>query len=177
MPKLSFAAALPVGTESLHETLEVQCHGSGPDPALRARIGGQLPSGLEIRSLDVLNRDAGSLRNREIHYEIFFDGVKAATENLETFLASDSFPVTKRGKKGDREIDARAQVVSAHFSSPSTMRLALRVMDGPALKPLEIVQRVFCLGEEDLESIGVLKVMEITDSRGSEGWSERWPAS
>jgi len=168
MPKLSFAAALPVGTESLHETLEVQWHDSGSGRTLRDKIGEQLPSGLEIKTLEVLEREAVSLKSKEIQYEISFHGVKAGEDRLEQFLASDSFPVTKKGKKGDRKIDARAQVKSAYFNTGSTMHLALKPMEGPALKPVEIIQGMFHLSDEDLDGVGVLKIMEIPDSKESE---------
>ncbi len=168
LPKLSFGTALPVGTESLHETLEVQWHDSLSDVTLKNRIGEQLPSGLEIRALEVLGREAGTRKNREIHYEISFDGVKAGEDRLERFLASDSFPVTKKGKKGDREINARAQVTSAYFKTRSTMHLALKTMEGPALKPVEIIQGIFHLSDEDLDGIDVLKTMEIQDSKESQ---------
>ena len=168
MPKLSFAAALPVGTESLHETLEVQWHDSGSGRRLRDKIGEQLPSGLEIKTLEVLEREAVSLKSKEIQYEISFHGVKAGEDRLEQFLASDFFPVTKKGKKGDRKIDARAQVKSAYFNTGSTMHLALKPMEGPALKPVEIIQGMFHLSDEDLDGVGVLKIMEIPDSKESE---------
>jgi radical SAM-linked protein len=169
MPKLSFASALPVGTESLHETLEVQWHGSIADRMLRDRIDEQLPSGLEIKDLEDVGRRAGSLRVIETQYEISFNGVRVQEEGLQRFLASDSFPVIKKGKKGERQIDARAQVTSAYFSTGSTMHLALKPMEGPALKPVEILQGIFHLSEEDLDGIGVLKIMEILDSKDLEG--------
>jgi radical SAM family uncharacterized protein/radical SAM-linked protein len=176
MPKLSFAAALPVGLESLHETLEVQVHGSGLQ-TLKERIGEQLPSGLDIKALQVLDRDAGSLKCKEIHYEISLQGVRLEEGCLERFLASHSFLATKKGKKGDREINARAQVISAYFNTGSTMHLALKPVEGPALKPAEIVQAVFRLSDEDLSKIGILKILEIPDSKESQGRSGLWQAS
>jgi radical SAM-linked protein len=169
MPKLSFASALPVGTESLHETLEVRWHDSLPDGTLRDRISEQLPSGLEIRALEALDREAGSLKVKETHYQITFNGVSVAEDGLQRFLASDSFHVIKKGKKGDQSIDARAQVRAAYFSTGSTIHLALRTMRGPALKPAEIVQGMFHLSEEARDGIAVLKIMEVLDSKESEG--------
>jgi hypothetical protein len=133
------------------------------------RIHEQLPSGLEIKTLEVLDREAKSLKNKEIHYEISFRGVQVGEDRLERFLASDSFPLTKKGKKGDRKIDARAQVKSAYFNTGSTMHLALKPVEGPALKPVEIIQGMFHLSDEDLEGVGVLKTMEIPDSKESDG--------
>jgi radical SAM family uncharacterized protein/radical SAM-linked protein len=169
MPKLSFVSALPVGTESLHEILEVRCHDPSPDRPLRDRINEQLPSGLEIRTLHVVDREAESLKVKESHYEISFNGVKIAEGGLHRFLASRSFPLIKKGKAGHRTIDARAQVVSAYFSTGSTMHLALKTMQGPALKPVEIIQGVFHLSDEDLDGVGVLKIREIVESDESVG--------
>jgi radical SAM family uncharacterized protein/radical SAM-linked protein len=169
MPKLSFASALPVGTESLHETLEVQLHDSTADRLLRDRIHEQLPSGLEIKTLEVLGREARSLKVKECHYEIAFNGVSVTEDALHRFLASDSFPLIKKGKKGDRRIDACTQVNSAYFTTGSTMHLALKTMQGPALKPLEIIQGMFHLSNEDLDGVSVLKIREILDSKESGG--------
>ena len=167
MPKLSFASALPVGTESLHETLEVQWYDFGSDRPLRDILNEELPSGLEIKTLEVLDRDAESLKVKESHYEISFNRVQVGEAGLRQFLASDSFPVIKKGRKGDQSIDARAQVKSAYFSTESTIHLALKTMQGPALKPVEIMQGIFQLNHEDIDGMDVLKTREILDSKKS----------
>jgi radical SAM family uncharacterized protein/radical SAM-linked protein len=172
MPKLSFASALPVGTESLHETLEVQYDDSMCDGPLRERIAEQLPTGLEIVSIEEPTHEAGSLKVKESHYEISFDGVGVGEEDLKRFLAADSFPLIKRRKKGDQRIDARSQVKSAYFSTGSTVRLALKHMEGPALKPAEIIQGIFHLSDEDLGGISVLKSREILDNNSEESESQ-----
>jgi len=59
-------------------------------------------------------------------------------------------------------------VKAASFSTGSRMHLALKSMEGPALKPVEIVQGIFHLSDEDLDGIGVLKIREILDSKESE---------
>jgi len=41
---------------------------------LRDRISEQLPSGLEIKVLEALDREAGSLKVKENHYQITFNG-------------------------------------------------------------------------------------------------------
>ncbi len=169
MPKLSFWSALPVGTESLHETLEVQWRGSMANRPLRDMIAEQLPPGLEIKNLEDLKLDARGAKIKESHYEISFNGVRVGEGSLQQFLGSDSFPLIKRRKKGDQRIDARAQVKSAYFSAGTTMRLALKPMEGPALKPAEIIQGIFHLSDEELDGINVMKIKEILESKESEG--------
>jgi radical SAM-linked protein len=171
LPKLSFASALPVGTESLHETLEVQWHEPPPDGACVKRISEQLPSGLEIKALEVLGRGAGSLKVRENHYQITFNGVSVGEGDLRGFLAASSCPALKKGKRGDQSVDARAQVASARFIAGSTLHLALKTVQGPALKPLEIVKQIFRLSDDELEGTSVLKIREVLDSKESEGRS------
>jgi hypothetical protein len=107
-----------------------------------------------------LGCEAGHLKVKETDYEISFDGVRVGEEDLQRFLSSPAFFLVKRRKKGDQRIDARAQVKSAYFSAPSTMRLALKPVQGPALKPAEIVQGIFHLSERDLDEISVLKTGE-----------------
>jgi hypothetical protein len=60
-------------------------------------------------------------------------------------------------------------VKSAHFSAGSTMHLVLKAMEGPALKPVEIIQGIFHLSDGDLDGISVLKRKEILDLDKSEG--------
>ena len=38
MPKISFASALPVGIESIHETMNLQIYETTPIPSLKERI-------------------------------------------------------------------------------------------------------------------------------------------
>jgi hypothetical protein len=45
------------------------------------------------------------------------------------------------------------------------MHLALKSVEGPALKPVEIVQGVFHLSDEDLDGISVLKIKEVRNAK------------
>jgi len=163
MPKISFAAALPVGTESLHETMDIQWVDSSSCRPLREMIAEQLPSGLEIKGIEEMAQEAGSLKVRESHYEIHFDGVSVSEEDLHQFLESDAFPLMKKGKKGERRIDGRSQVKSASFSAPSTMHLTLTHREGPALKPAELLRGIFHLSDEDMEGVTVVKSKEVLE--------------
>lgn len=163
MPKISFASALPVGTESLHETMEIQWIDSGSGRPLMEMIAEQLPSGLEIKGIEDMAQDTGSLKIRESHYDISFDGIRISKEDLKEFLESDAFPLVKKGKKGERRIDGRSQVKSAFFSTPSTLRLILKHREGPALKPAELLRGIFRLSDEDMERVSVVKSNEVLE--------------
>jgi radical SAM-linked protein len=162
MPKLSFASALPVGTESLHETLEVQwqtrCPAGRPGHDRRTT-----PSGLEIRTSRSWTATPEVSRSRKLTTNLL-SGVRVEKRVPAVFA---SIPLIKR-KREIRE-SRHAQVKSAYFSTGTMMHLALKPMEGPALRPVEIIQGIFHLSDEELDGIGVMKTMEILDSKESEG--------
>jgi radical SAM-linked protein len=161
MPKISFAYALPVGTESLHETLDLELTDLSPAPSLRQAIQAHLPQGMEITSLEELLGPVKAPVVKETHYEVLLNGVRAAGDDLERFLESAAFPVIKKGQKGDRTIDARVLVQKIALRSPHAIDLVLRHGPGPELKPVDIVRGIFRLTDQDLAGIKVLKTKQI----------------
>ncbi len=161
MPRISFASALPVGTESLHETLDMLVYDSESASTMEERLASQLPPGIQVLSLKELPRDRKSPSPVESVYEISLDGVKAEKEELVKFLQSRFYPMTKKGKNGERSIDVRPLVKSMDLPSPGRVRLVLRHTKGPEVRPSEIVKSVFHLGEEGL--LKVLKTDEVVE--------------
>jgi radical SAM family uncharacterized protein/radical SAM-linked protein len=159
MPKLSFAAALPVGTESLHETVDIQVYDSDSASAIRARLAEQLPSGIRILSLEETAMEAKGPRLTESSYEIALNGVGIGISAVTSFLRSQGFPVLKRGKKGEKLIDARPLVKSMEVLECGRVLLVLNHIPGPELKPADIMKSVFRLGDEDI--LRVVKTGEV----------------
>ena len=161
LPKISFATALPVGTESMHETVDIHVYGSESAPALRERLTHQLPEGICILSLEGLPLDAVSPKLKESTYEITFGGLEIDRADLDRFLQADVFPVVKRGKKGDKTVDLRSLVKSVDILESGKVRVAIRHTAGPELKPAEIVKSIFSIGEQDI--LKVVKTDEVID--------------
>jgi len=76
MPKALVCVRSAGGYRELARNLEVQWRSALSDELLREMIAKQLPSGLEIKSLDDLGREAGSFNVKESHYEVSFNGVR-----------------------------------------------------------------------------------------------------
>jgi radical SAM family uncharacterized protein/radical SAM-linked protein len=159
MPKISFAAALPVGTESLHETMDIQVYDSEPASTMQNNLAHQLPAGIRILSMSELTTEAKGPRLKESCYEIALKGAEISGAVMAEFLRSEAFPVLKKGKKGEKILDVRPLVKSMEVLESGRVRLVLNHVQGPELKPAEILKSVFTLGDEDI--LRVVKTDEV----------------
>jgi radical SAM family uncharacterized protein/radical SAM-linked protein len=160
MPKMSFAYALPVGTESLQETLDIELHVDSSREAIRQNVQGRLPLGIELTSVEEVDRAEKAPRVKESHYEIFLDGLKVAQNDLERFLESSTFPVKKTGKKGARVVDARLLVKKIDLKAPYVIDLVMSHGAGPELKPSDLIKEVFHLEDQDVAGMRILKTAQ-----------------
>lgn len=161
MPKVAFDAALPVGTESIQETMLLQIFDTMPVERIEERLTRQLPDGVRILALENASLRAGNLKPKESHYRITIHGLHIDQTLLEEFLRADSFPVRKQGKKGEQIIDAKALVKSMALIPPDGLMLVLRHLPGPGLKPMDIVRLVLHLEEDITKGARVLKTRQV----------------
>jgi radical SAM family uncharacterized protein/radical SAM-linked protein len=161
MPRISFAAALPVGTESLHETVDIQVDGADSASAIQERLAGQLPAGIRILSLRELAPESKSPRLKESGYEITLNRSEINSAAIETFLQSEVFTVLRKGKKGEKTIDVRPLVKTMERLESGRVRLVLNHTQGPEVKPAEILKKVLSLGDEDIQK--VVKTDEVAE--------------
>ncbi len=164
MPRVVFAHALPVGTESLHETVDIKISQALDVSFLKRNINKQLPDGIKITDVEELVSSKKACQIKESHFLITVVGVKLNDNIIERFLRSDCFPVIKNGKKGSREIDARPLVKSMDLIAPDTIKLVMEHLDGPGLKPSEIINAVFSLKNSNGEYISILKTRQVIDN-------------
>ena len=161
MPKVSFFAALPVGTESIEELVDIELIEAVNILSLKEEINHELPYGIDV----ILVREISPTEKRglisESQFLITFKGTKIKEKDLRGFLESNHFSVVKTSKKGDHEIDARALVSSVSLMSPNKLHLTVKQTDGPGLKPTEIVKGIFSLTDDDLPNMHVLKTGQV----------------
>ncbi len=161
MPRVSFACALPVGTESISETVDIQMAGFQGSSGLKEQINKQLPSGISVIRIEEIPPRKRKERIKESHFLITLNGLKVKEEAVALFRKSTSFPVIKENRKGRRELNARPLVKSLELVSPKKIRLALRHTSGPHLKPVQIIKEVFSLDDHQLHSLRILKTDQV----------------
>lgn len=161
MPKVSFATALPVGTESVHETVNIEVYDSLGRSEGKELLAQQLPQGIRITAMDDVTLEKKAPKLTMSHFTITFEGGRFDKDALKRFQDADQFPVTKTGKKGERLVDGKEVVESMTLLSSASMRLVLRHIAGVELKPIEIMKHVCGLSEGEIERIKILKTMQV----------------
>ncbi len=156
MPKVSFAIALPVGTESLAEILDIQVKDIQNTSQAIVRLNTELPSGIRVLSMQEVPTNAPPPRIKESYFHIKING-SFNKGNLDRFLRLNAYPVIRKRRNGDRTVDIRSQVKELNLLSKEEMELVLRHGIGPGMKPAGIIKEVFDLTDNQIEGMTILK--------------------
>ncbi|MCF6377009.1 TIGR03936 family radical SAM-associated protein [Nocardioides KLBMP 9356] len=112
-PRISYAGAAPTGSASEAEYLELALAEVVVPADVHAMLDEALPPGLDV--LEVVESPGGSLADllegSRWRIELAVDHAQAL-DAVDRFLAAEEAPVERMTKKGMREFDARAAVVS-----------------------------------------------------------------
>jgi len=163
MPRVSFFTALPVGTESMEELMEVEFLYPVAVSMVKERVNAELPDGLDVTSVEGIPPGEKRVHIIESHFLITLNSLKCDEEDLKKFLRADNFPMVKKGKSGEHEIDVRSLVSDISLISPDKVRLTVKEREGPSLKPTEILKGILGLKDEDLRNMKVMKTGQTLD--------------
>ncbi|WP_309648746.1 TIGR03936 family radical SAM-associated protein [Nocardioides sp.] len=141
-PRISYAGAAPTGSASEAEFLEIGLAEVVDPAAIHAALLEALPDGLDV--VEVVESPGGALADQleasrwQIDIEASLEQVEAA---VATFLAAESVLVERMTKKGLREFDCRAAVLSlAAVPGDRGARLDLVLRHGvPAVRPDDVL--------------------------------------
>lgn len=113
-PKISYANAAPTGAESHAEYVEIGLRRRCDPDAVRDALDAALPDGLRIVAVVPADDTKLAAVLTASVWELRLPGVtlEQAVEAVDRFLALDSAIVVRTTKKGRRELDARAAIVS-----------------------------------------------------------------
>ncbi len=162
MPRLSFACALPVGTESICETADIELYNPVSADILKERLDSELPDGIYISDVQDITGNTKSMVIKESHYHIDISGLEIDEKDLDSFMDIDYFYMVKKTKKGEKKVDAKKVVKNIRFGSDMNIELVIAHSEGPELKPAHIIAEIFKVNEDNIERIRVLKVKQIT---------------
>jgi len=161
MPRISFSTALPVGTGSVHETMIIELYGKVPPMELKEAINLQLPEDVRVSLTEDISKGVKKEILLESHYQVTLTDIKTDSMLLDKFKESTVFPIIKKTKNGEREVDAKPLVKSIGFSAPDTINLVINHINGPELKPAYIIKGIFGLGDEQESFLKVLKIKQV----------------
>jgi radical SAM family uncharacterized protein/radical SAM-linked protein len=161
MPRVSFSSALPVGTGSMHETVIIDLFGVVPLNKLREDINKQLPDGVQISLAEDISDCSKKEAVIESHYRITLDGIEIDAICLDRFENAARFPIIKRTKNGEQEVDARVLVKSITFNPPDNLDIVISHIGGPEIKPAYIIKGIFGLSDMQVPLIKVLKTGQV----------------
>ena len=163
LPKVSFISALPVGMESIHETVDIKLYETGHVRLAKEKLSGQLPPGIEIVSVKDVTHSVKRTQLKESHFTITMNGIEIDGCTLEAFLKSDHFPIVRSGKKGEQLVDARPLVKSIHYIPPNDITLIIHNISGPTLKPADIIKGIFHLKDHQMGCLKILKTGQVLE--------------
>lgn len=141
-PRISYAGAAPTGSASEAEYLEIALAEIVDPASVHEALAEALPDGLDV--LRVVQSPGGALADLltashwRIEIDPAWDVVAAAVEQ---FLAADEVIVERMTKKGLRQFDCRAAVVSmvcGPGEHEAALELVLRVTT-PAVRPDDVL--------------------------------------
>jgi radical SAM family uncharacterized protein/radical SAM-linked protein len=161
LPKVSFASALPVGTESIHETVDFELYETMPISSVREEIGKQLPMGIRVIYVEDITKQKKRSGLEESHFRVTLNGVQIEERDLKGFLQSKYFPIAKMRKGRKQIINARSMVKSMSFIPPNGLDLVISHNSGPQLKPVDIIKGIFHLSEDEASKIRILKTKQV----------------
>ncbi len=161
MPKVSFIHALPVGIESDNESLDLEIYDEITIPSLKERLNRHLPEGIKIKDIEDITFSKAGACLIESHFRITLNGVIPDRALLKSFMASESFMVLKKSKKGEQEIDIKALIKSIEFISDGIMELIVFHRQGPEIKPSVMLEKIFRFEGSDMDRINILKTKQI----------------
>lgn len=141
-PRISYAGAAPTGSASEAEYLEIALAEVVDPSRVAEQLGEALPDGLDLVEVSV--SPGGSLADllQASRWQVDVVAPLAdTTAAVETFLATETVPVKRMTKKGLREFDCRAAVVSLSAegrTAGSRLLVGLR-HTVPAVRPDDVL--------------------------------------
>lgn len=103
-PYMSFSLPLPLGVESMCESLEIRITGDISNSEIKDKLNAVLPTG--IRIVDVYDdfRDCSEIAFSDYVFKYDFKDNKEAEKRIKKVLSQDNIIALKRGKQGRRKI-------------------------------------------------------------------------
>lgn len=157
MPKISFEDTLPIGMESLCETLYLAVPDNTERGAIPEKLNRQLPEGLSVLNCVEAVKDTGN-KPGICSYEVSLCQGCFSKESLELYKMSSNVVIDRINKKGmTKKIDLKELVKTIELISHGGLEMALSSEPGKMVRPAEVLKKIFALSEEQLKAARIVK--------------------
>ncbi len=143
-PKISLAAALPLGFSSRCEALDVRFTEEIALDEIKARLKENLPRDIQIIHIEPVDERAPALQTQVLSatYEVRFSepvNGEELTKKVETLMMSESLPRERRGKQYDlRPLIEMIQIIT-QAGGNIWLRMTLAAREGATGRPEEVL--------------------------------------
>jgi radical SAM family uncharacterized protein/radical SAM-linked protein len=161
LPRVSFHGALPVGMESLGETLDVVLSQGLEAPMVLEALNRALPPGVKVLTAAIL---PGRLAPPQVEgelYQVASDEPVFELQAAARFWAREAFPVTRRRPRETREIDLRHLVTRLTVTDPCHLELELRRLAKDNFKAADTLAAIFSLDDGQTRGLRILKMRSV----------------
>ena len=161
LPRVSLHGALPVGVESLAETLDLELTDTLGACALAETLNRVLPAGFKILTAARLPRRLPAPRYETAVYQVESEEPRFAETRASQFLAQEEVLVTRRRPGQERAVDLRGQVARLEVLDPGHLYLEMRLKEKDNLKVSDALAQIFALDEDKARTLQILKLKSV----------------
>jgi radical SAM-linked protein len=161
LPRVSFYDALPLGVESLAETMDVALAAPLPEAALVSTLNRVLPPGLKILLAARLIKRLGPPGQLGALYQVESPEPVFEADAAADFLTQTEFLVTRHRPKEDQRLDLRGLVAGLTVLDPQHLELDLRRQAKGNLKVTDALAAIFTLSDDQARELRILKIKSI----------------
>ncbi len=165
LPRVAFQGALPLGVESLCETMDLGLAADVPVGEVVTRLSRVLPPGLTILSAEGHLRAPKPPPVEQMVYQAASPHPVFAADAAADFLACGEYPVVRRRPKGERTVDLRPLVAALSVLDARHLELRLRHQEKDNLKVTEVLQNIFKLTESQTQDLHIVKI-QVLEKKG-----------
>ncbi|MBU1055449.1 MAG: TIGR03960 family B12-binding radical SAM protein [Proteobacteria bacterium] len=160
MPKISFEDTLPIGMESLCETLYIAVTADTDPFLIIEKLNKQLPQGLSVLHCEHNQKPKNKNLNTALHeYEVILNSGNFDKYSLELFEKESEAFIERKNKKGVvKKIDLKEVINCIDLLSPTGLKMVLLSGPGTIVRPIEVIKNIFDLSEENLKTARIVKI-------------------
>jgi radical SAM-linked protein len=157
-PKMVFSDALPIGMESLAETMVMTVVEGGPPEDLASRLNAELPAGLRVTDCKPYTK-ADHTSERSVVYRITLNQGAFDPQALQRFQTAAAVYYQKTNRKGQlKKIDLKAMVHQMTCLKPDSLEMEILHPPEALLRPDVVLRHVFELPSEVLRQARIIKL-------------------